>query len=321
MNSILISGGAGFIGFHIAKTLLAAGKSVVIIDNLNHYYEIGLKKARLEELKKVDNNNKLKFFKVSLENYDALKIIFDENKITKVCNLAAQAGVRYSIQNPFSFMQSNGVGFLNILELSKEYEVDNFVYASSSSVYGNNDKVPFSEDDPVTTPISLYAATKRSNELVAHVYSKLYGVPCTGLRLFTVYGPWGRPDMAYFKFVKSILNDAPIEVYGEGKLQRDFTYIDDITNGIITSLEKPMSYEIINLGNHHTVELSYFIECIESILGKKAGKIMKPKPPGDVIKTWADINKAETLLGYTPKVNIEEGLKRFIDWYKEYIIK
>jgi len=318
MKKVLVTGGAGFIGFHVAKALLEKGESVIVIDNLNDYYDVNLKKARLAELEKAADKDNYRFFKVSLENFDALKIIFDENNITKVCHLAAQAGVRYSIENPFSFMQSNGVGFLNILELSKDTKVENFVYASSSSIYGNNEKVPFSEDDPVNTPISLYAATKRSNELIAHVYSHLYGVPCTGLRFFTVYGPWGRPDMAYFKFTKKIINNEPIEVYNKGKMQRDFTYIDDIISGVLSSLEHPFKCEIFNLGNNHTVELMYFIECIEKALGKEAEKIFKPKPLGDVDRTWADIDKSNKILQYQPTVNIEDGLERFVAWFKAY---
>lgn len=319
MKKILITGGAGFIGFHVARALLESGESVIVIDNLNDYYDVSLKRARLTELEKTGGKRSFRFFKAALENYDALKIIFDENSIGKVCHLAAQAGVRYSIENPFSFIQSNGVGFLNILELSKDSEVDNFVYASSSSIYGNNSKVPFSENDLVNKPISLYAATKRSNELIAHVYAHLYGIPCTGLRLFTVYGPWGRPDMAYFTFTKKIMNDEPIEVFNRGRMQRDFTFIDDIVSGIIASLNNPFTYEIINLGNNHTVELTYFIQCIEDALGKKAEKIYRDKPPGDVLRTWADISRAQKMLGYSPTVNIEQGIERFIQWATSYL--
>ena len=318
MKKVLVTGGAGFIGFHAAKTLLEKGESVIVIDNLNDYYDVNLKKARLAELEKLADKDNYRFFKVPLENYDALKIIFKENQITKICHMAAQAGVRYSIEKPHSFMQSNGVGFLNILELAKIFEVENFVYASSSSIYGNNEKVPFLEDDPVNTPISLYAATKRSNELIAHVYSHLYGIPCIGLRFFTVYGPWGRPDMAYFKFTKAILNDEPIDVYNDGKMERDFTYIDDIVAGVLSALEKNYKYEIFNLGNNHTVKLMYFIECIENAIGKKAEKVFKPKPLGDVDRTWANIIKSQKMFGYEPQTNIEEGIGKFVNWFKIY---
>jgi UDP-glucuronate 4-epimerase len=235
-----------------------------------------------------------------------------------VCNMAAQAGVRYSLVNPFAYQSSNLEGFLNIIHLSQEHQVENFVYASSSSVYGNNKKVPFSVQDRVDNPISLYAATKKANELVAHTYSHLYGLPCSGLRFFTVYGPWGRPDMALFIFTKAITKNQPIEVYNFGKMRRDFTYIDDIVLGVLASMDRPVPYAIYNLGNSRAVDLLYFIECIEKELGKKAEKKMLPIQPGDVVETYADISESERDLGFQPTTRIEEGIASFISWYRSF---
>jgi len=246
-----------------------------------------------------------------------MNIIFKKHKFNKICHLAAQAGVRYSLENPLAYEKSNILGTLVMLEMAKKYNVKYFVFASSSSIYGNNKKTPFSEEDNVDYPVSLYAATKKSSELLAYTYHHLYSLNCTGLRFFTVYGPWGRPDMAYFKFTKAILEDKPIDVYNYGKMKRDFTYISDITDGILAAIDNPFPYEIINLGNNKPIELSYFIECIENALKKKAKKNMLPMQPGDVKITYANIKKAEKLLNYKPKVKIEEGINRFVGWYKE----
>jgi len=312
--NILVTGGAGFIGFHVAKALLGRGDNVVIIDNFNDYYDVKLKEARIKELGKHDN---LDVIKADISDYDTMNIIFKKHKFNKICHLAAQAGVRYSLENPLAYEKSNILGTLVMLEMAKKYNVKYFVFASSSSIYGNNKKTPFSEEDNVDYPVSLYAATKKSSELLAYTYHHLYSLNCTGLRFFTVYGPWGRPDMAYFKFTKAILEDKPIDVYNYGKMKRDFTYISDITDGILAAIDNPFPYEIINLGNNKPIELSYFIECIENALKKKAKKNMMPMQPGDVKITYANIKKAEKLLNYKPKVKIEEGINRFVGWYKE----
>ncbi len=308
----IVTGAAGFIGFHISKRLLEMGNQVIGIDNINEYYDPLLKEARLALLR---GDKKFIFHKEDLVNYKGLKEIFDKHQADKVCHMAAQAGIRYSLENPFAYQKSNLEGFLNIIELAKDYKIKNFVYASSSSVYGNNKKIPFSESDNVDHPISLYAATKKADELIAHTYTHIYGLPTTGLRFFTVYGPWGRPDMALFIFTKAILEGREIDVYNFGKMKRDFTYIDDIVEGVISSLEKVNRYEIFNLGNSHTVELEYFIECIEKELGKKAVKRYLPIQKGDVPETFADINHAKDKLGFDPKIGIEEGIKRFTGWY------
>ncbi|HLF86958.1 MAG TPA: NAD-dependent epimerase/dehydratase family protein, partial [Nitrospiria bacterium] len=253
----IVTGAAGFIGFYVAKRLLETGNQVIGIDNINDYYDPLLKEARLALIKE---DKKFIFYKEDLVNHKGLKEIFEKHHVDQVCHLAAQAGVRYSLENPFAYQKSNVEGFLNIIDLAKEYKVRNFVYASSSSVYGNNKKIPFSESDNVDHPISLYAATKKADELIAHTYTHLYGLPTTGLRFFTVYGPWGRPDMALFIFTKAIMEEREIDVYNYGKMKRDFTYIDDIVDGVISSLDKGYRYEIFNLGNSHTVELEYFIE-------------------------------------------------------------
>ncbi|MFH1276019.1 MAG: GDP-mannose 4,6-dehydratase [Candidatus Woesearchaeota archaeon] len=310
---ILVTGGAGFIGSGVVKALLARGDQVVVVDDLNSYYDVGLKEARLNQFK-----NKIVLYQIKISDFVALKKVFQEHQFDKVCHLAAQAGVRYSIENPFAYQEANSLGFLNILELMRQFNVKDLVFASSSSVYGGNTKVPFSVDDNVDQPISLYAATKKSNELYAHVYNKLYGLNCFGLRFFTVYGPWGRPDMALFKFTKAILEGKPIDVYNYGNMKRDFTYIADIVDGVIKSLDKVNGYQILNLGNSNTVQLNYFIECIETELGKVAKKNMLPMQQGDVPETFADIEKTKQLLNWQPKVSIEEGIKEFIKWYKEY---
>ncbi len=313
--AILVTGSAGFIGFHLSKKLLEQGHSVIGLDNVNDYYSVDLKNDRLKYLKNFDNFN---FYKKDLCDLDSLISIFKKNNISKVVNLAAQAGVRYSITNPFAYQKSNLEGFLNIIETSKNYKVENFLYASSSSVYGNNKDLPFSTTDNVDHPISLYAATKKANELIAHTYSHLFELPCSGFRFFTVYGPYGRPDMALFIFTKKIMAGETIEVYNFGNMKRDFTYVDDIVSGLISSLDKPLKYEIFNLGNHKSENLMDFINLIEKNLGKKAKINLMPIQPGDVPETYADIQDASEKLGYFPTTDIKVGIKNFIEWYKEY---
>ena len=314
-ESILVTGAAGFIGFHLSKVLLGAGYRVIGIDNLNPYYDVTLKKARLEILKGYENFH---FYKLDLQDMDGLKKVFSDHNPDVICNLAAQAGVRYSLTDPFSYQKSNLEGFLNILELARKGKVKNLVYASSSSVYGNNKKIPFSVADRVDYPISLYAATKKANELMAHAYHHLYGIPCTGLRYFTVYGPWGRPDMALFLFTDAILKGRPIDVYNYGKMRRDFTYISDVVDGTMAALQRPFDYAIFNLGNSSPVELMDFIGVLEEELGKKAEKNMLPLQPGDVPETAADIKESTEKLGYEPKVTVREGIRNFVAWYRDY---
>ena len=291
------------------------GNRVVGVDNLNSYYDVTLKKARLDILRTYENFTS---HKEDIQNLKALKDIFRQHQVDIICNLAAQAGVRHSLKDPFSYQKSNLEGFLNLLEITREYGVRNFVYASSSSVYGSNKKVPFSVDDRVDTPISLYAATKRADELIAHAYSHLYQIPCTGLRYFTVYGPWGRPDMALFLFADAILKRKPIDVYNYGRMKRDFTYIDDIVEGTISAIERPAPYEIFNLGNSNCVQLMEFIRILEEELGQRAEKNMMPMQPGDVAETAADIRKSREMLGFAPKTPLREGIKKFVEWYRDY---
>ncbi|MCC7430056.1 GDP-mannose 4,6-dehydratase [bacterium] len=312
---LLITGTSGFIGFHLAKKLLDEGKEIVGYDVVNDYYDVSLKNARLEILKNYPN---FIFYKNDLCDFPSLEKVFKNHKITKVCNLAAQAGVRYSLTNPFAYQKSNLEGFLNILELSKRNQVENFVYASSSSVYGSNKKSPFSVFDRVDNPISLYAASKKANELMAHTYSHLFKMPTTGLRFFTVYGPWGRPDMALFIFAKAIMEGKPIDIFNYGKMKRDFTFVTDIVAGIEASIERNHPCEVFNLGNNNPVELLYFVELIEKELGKTTTKNLLPIQPGDVPETSADIDYSTEKLGYYPKVSVEEGIKKFIEWYKEH---
>jgi UDP-glucuronate 4-epimerase len=314
-QSILVTGAAGFIGFHLTRKLLEKGNQVIGVDNLNPYYDVALKRARLDRLKPF---NSFSFFQEDIQNQSGLKQIFQKHSIGRVCNLAAQAGVRYSLKDPFSYQKSNLEGFLNLLELAREYEVSNFVYASSSSVYGDNPKIPFSVDDRVDSPVSLYGATKKANELMAYAYNHLFGIPCTGLRFFTVYGPWGRPDMALFLFTDAILNNRPINVYNYGRMKRDFTYVDDVVEGTIAALEKPFAYEVFNLGNSDPIELMDFIGIIEEELGREAQKNLMPLQPGDVLETSADIGKSKDMLGFSPKTPIREGIKKFLAWYREY---
>ena len=314
-DATLVTGAAGFIGFHLSQALLDMGTPVVGVDNLNDYYDVALKKARLDQL---ERRSGFTFYRDDIENLPGLKKIFLNHPIRKICHLAAQAGVRYSLENPFSYQKSNLEGFLNLLEMARHGGVDNFVFASSSSVYGANTKIPFSVDDRVDTPVSLYGATKRANELMAYSYSHLFQIPCTGLRFFTVYGPWGRPDMALFLFTDAILHDRPIDIYNHGRMKRDFTYIDDIIEGTMAALKRPSTFELFNLGNSDPVELLDFIAAIEEGLGKKAKRNMMPIQPGDVPATAADIEKSKELLGFNPKTHIKEGIKNFLSWYRDY---
>jgi len=312
---VLITGAAGFIGSHVALELLARGDEVVGIDNFNDYYDPTLKEARAKRLQAHDG---FTLVRADIANLEDVHQVFQDHTIDKVCNLAAQAGVRYSLTHPHAYIQANIVGFTNIIDEAKRAGVKDFVYASSSSVYGKNEKQPFSVEDNVDHPISLYAASKKSNELIAHVYHHLYGMNCTGLRFFTVYGPWGRPDMALFLFAKAILEGEPIDVFNHGKMQRDFTYIDDIVSGVIASLDRAHPYEVFNLGNNNSVELEYFIETIEKKLEKKAIRNELPMQPGDVQATFADIDRSKEKLNYEPKTSIEDGIDKFIAWYREY---
>lgn len=322
MRKILITGGAGFIGFYLSKALLEKGEHVIGIDNLNDYYEVSLKEARLAILKPFPG---YEFRKIDIADKAVVDALFAEEKPEIVVNLAAQAGVRYSIENPQAYVDSNLVGFFNILEACRHNPVKHLLYASSSSVYGNQQKTPFSVEDPVDHPISLYAATKKSNELMAHAYCHLYGIPCTGLRFFTVYGPMGRPDMAYFSFAKKIFAGQPIQVFNNGDLYRDFTYIDDIVKGVESMLDHPPvpneagdQYKVYNIGNNTPVKLMDFIETLENALGKKAEKVFLPMQPGDVYQTYADVTELMKDFDFKPSTTIAEGLGKFAEWYKEY---
>jgi UDP-glucuronate 4-epimerase len=330
-KKIFLTGVAGFIGFHVARKLLNTGYHVIGVDNLNDYYDLTLKKDRLEQIRK---NQLFEFVGMDICDCSILNNLFKTNLFDFVIHLAAQAGVRYSLENPRVYIDSNIVGFLNILECCRKYEIKHLVYASSSSVYGLNTKQPFSEKDPIDHPASLYAVTKRCNELMAHTYSHLYGLPTTGLRFFTVYGPWGRPDMAIFKFTKTILENKPIDVYNNGKMKRDFTYIDDIVEGIIrikdyiptndftNDFSSPASgyapFRIYNIGNNKPIELLELIWNLESILGRKAKLNMLPLQSGDVIETSADISLLNDKIGFIPITDIEVGIKQFVEWYKKY---
>ncbi|WKY46946.1 NAD-dependent epimerase [Eubacteriaceae bacterium ES3] len=330
---ILITGAAGFIGFHLSDLLLSKNVEVIGIDNLNNYYDTGLKEDRLAILKQKKN---FIFHKIDLKDKESLDELFENSRPEYVVNLAAQAGVRYSIENPYAYVDSNLVGFVNILEACRNYPVKHLLYASSSSVYGGNKRVPFSTAHNVDHPVSLYAATKKANELMAHTYSHLYGIPTTGLRFFTVYGPYGRPDMAYFSFTKEILAGRPIKVYNNGKMERDFTYIDDIVTGIERLIEKvPVAnknwdesvddistsfapYKIYNIGNNKPIQLMYFITALEKALGKEGQKIFMEMQPGDVLRTYAEVSDLSRDTGFKPDTTIEEGLKKFVEWYLDY---
>ena len=321
MKKILITGVAGFIGYHLAEKLLNNNYHIIGIDNLNDYYDPNLKKARLDNLKELSN---FEFHKIDFIKNRELQPIFENNKIGQVIHLGAQAGVRYSISNPQFYIDTNITGFLNILENSKNYKVQNIIYASSSSIYGINEKMPFSENDKTEKQISMYGVSKKTNELMAHTYSNLYGLNTVGLRFFTVYGPWGRPDMALYIFTKAIIENKRINLFNEGDHARSFTYIDDITEPIhrlikINYNNDRASYnEILNIGGSSPVKLLRFIDIIEEYLGKKAKINLKPMQQGDVKETNADIDKLERITGYRPQINIEEGIKRFIDWYVQY---
>jgi UDP-glucuronate 4-epimerase len=316
-KSFLVTGSAGFIGFHVATSLLGRGAKVIGIDNYNDYYSPALKRDRDRELRQHPN-----FVSVEgdLADFAALAALYEEHRPQRICNLAAQAGVRYSLINPFAYQKANLEGFLNLLELAKRYEVERFVYASSSSVYGGLTELPFSEEQRVDTPISLYAATKKANELMAHTYTHLFGLPTVGLRLFTVYGPWGRPDMAMWLFTEAMLAGRPIKVFNFGRMERDFTYIDDVVQGIEASLMAPglSPYEVFNIGNHRSEHLSRVIALLEEQLGVTAQQDLLPIQPGDVPATFADISRAQAKLGFAPTIPIDEGVPRFIKWYKEY---
>ncbi|MGL5417343.1 MAG: NAD-dependent epimerase [Clostridium sp.] len=332
-GKILITGGAGFIGFHLTKLLLKNGFEVIGIDNMNEYYDINLKKGRLEILKNRENYT---FIKMDLNEKEKIDGLFEEQKFDYVINLAAQAGVRYSIENPYAYIDSNIVGFMNILEACRNHPVKHLLYASSSSVYGGNKVAPFSTEHQVDHPVSLYAATKKSNELMAHTYSHLYKIPTTGLRFFTVYGPWGRPDMAYFSFTKAITEGKSINVFNHGQMERDFTYIDDIVEGIFKLIplapkanaewhetkdklsESFAPYKVYNIGNNNPVKLEKFISVLEDKIETKAVKNYMEMQKGDVVRTYADTSDLEKAIDFKPSTSIEDGLGKFIEWYKEY---
>ncbi|MEM3373885.1 MAG: GDP-mannose 4,6-dehydratase [Candidatus Woesearchaeota archaeon] len=314
METILVTGGAGFIGSHVCDKLLEKKKKVICLDNFNDYYDPEIKRKNI--LHNLKNKNYV-LIKADIRDYDKLKEVFKNYKPNKVVHLAARAGVRPSLENPFIYEETNVNGTLNLLELSKDYKVKNFVFASSSSVYGNNKKVPFSEDDKTDNAISPYAATKKAGEVLCYTYSYLYNLNSSCLRFFTVYGPRGRPDMAPYMFTKNILEGKPIKVYGDGSSKRDYTYVSDVVSGIIAALEKNFKYEIFNLGNSNTVSLNELIKTIEEITGKKAIIKREKMPKGDVPLTYADITKSKRLLGYEPKTNIKEGMQKFYEWYKE----
>ena len=332
-KNILVTGAAGFIGFHLSRRLLQDGCNVYGVDNLNAYYDVRIKRDRLDHLKA---NDHFRFFRTDIADQESLNAVFEENAIDAVVNLAAQAGVRYSLINPHAYVNSNLLGFVNILECCRHNRVRHLVFASSSSVYGANTKMPFSVHHNVDHPVSLYAASKKSNELMAHTYSHLFDLPCTGLRFFTVYGPWGRPDMALFLFTKAIMEGKPIKVFNHGKMQRDFTYIDDIVEGVVRVMHKiPDSnlqwhgdapdpgtsynrYKIYNIGNNSPVQLSEFIEEIEKALGRKAAKEYLDMQPGDVPATYADVDDLINDVGFKPATPLSKGIQKFIDWYRMY---
>mgnify|MGYP002343976051 CR=1 FL=1 len=331
MSKILVTGSAGFIGFHLVKALLSDGHSVVGIDNLNDYYDPQLKIDRLDVLdecySKINGLVTYDFIKLDICDSRDLESVFEKHDFEIVFNLAAQAGVRYSLENPSAYIQSNLVGFTNILECCRNFNISHLIFASSSSVYGMNTKQPFSVSDPTDYPVSLYAATKKANELIGFSYSHLYDIPSTGLRFFTVYGPYGRPDMAYYKFFDAIKNGTPIDVYNNGNMERDFTYIDDIINGLVKVMEQPPQrvahsksnakapFKIFNIGNNNPISLLHFIETIEHCVGKKALKNMLPIQPGDVISTFADISELEQCTGFSPSTPLSEGIRSFSNWY------
>jgi len=315
---IIVTGAAGFIGYHVARALLDRGESVAGIDNVNDYYDVSLKEARLARL----GGDRFAFHRIDIADSDAVTSIFEKYRPVKVVHLAAQAGVRYSLINPRAYTDSNVTGFLNVLEACRHFPVEHLVFASSSSVYGANKKQPFSEEDNVDRPVSLYAATKKANELMAHTYAHLFAIPVTGLRYFTVYGPWGRPDMSPIKFAKAISAGEKFPVFNYGKMIRDFTYIDDVVEGTIRVLDRPPDgdppYRIYNIGNNAPVPLLDFIAALEEAIGRKARMDLQPMQPGDVVSTMADVSALERAVGYRPRTPIREGVRRFVDWYREY---
>ncbi len=333
MKKVLVTGAAGFIGFHLCRRLLDEGHEVVGLDSLNDYYDVNLKLARIKELAFSRNFRPMR---IDLADREAMERLFAEERFGAVVNLAAQAGVRYSLTNPHAYIDSNIQGFLNVLEGCRHTKVGHLVFASSSSVYGANTKMPFSVHHNVDHPVSLYAATKKAGELMAHTYASLYGIPCTGLRFFTVYGPWGRPDMAYFLFTRAILDGRPIDVFNNGRMQRDFTYIDDIIEGVVRVMDRIPApdagwsgespdtatsyapYRLYNIGNNNPVELLRFIGVLEDCLGKKAEKNLLPMQPGDVPATYADVDDLTKDVGFRPSTPLEEGLRKFVDWYRGY---
>lgn len=332
-DTVLVTGAAGFIGFHLSQLLIKKGYQVIGIDNLNDYYDVNLKYGRLEIIEKEED---FTFYKIDLKDKEDIDNLFEKYRFDYVINLAAQAGVRYSLINPYAYVDSNLIGFVNILEACRHYPVKHLLYASSSSVYGGNKVAPFSTEHQVDHPVSLYAATKKSNELMAHTYSHLYKIPTTGLRFFTVYGPWGRPDMAYFSFTQDILSGNPIKVFNYGKMERDFTYIDDIVEGITRLLplapksnpewdetkdklsESFAPYKVYNIGNNQPVQLETFISVLEDKLGQKAEKHYMEMQPGDVVRTYADTTDLEQAINFKPKTSIEEGLGKYVEWYREF---
>jgi UDP-glucuronate 4-epimerase len=322
MSRILVTGAAGFIGFFLCRRLLERGDLVIGLDNLNSYYDVSLKEDRLKQLQGFEN---FSFYQLDLADREGMKDLFTGNSFDFVVHLAAQAGVRYSLENPYAYLDSNLVGFMNILEGCRHSKIKHLVFASSSSVYGVNKKIPFAVTDPVDHPVSLYAATKKANELMAHSYSHLYQIPITGLRFFTVYGPWGRPDMAPMLFTKAILAGNPIKVFNYGQMQRDFTYIDDVIEGVIRVLDKipektedSAAYKIYNIGNNQPISLLHFIETLENCIGKKAIKDLLPMQPGDVPITYADVDDLIKDVGFAPNTSIEDGLQNLVDWYRNY---
>jgi UDP-glucuronate 4-epimerase len=316
---VLITGCAGFIGMYVAERLLVRGDEVVGIDNLNAYYDVSLKEARLARLRPHPG---FRDIRLDIADRAGMAALFEKERPDAVINLAAQAGVRYSLKNPLAYADSNLLGFVNVLEGCRHNGVKHLVYASSSSVYGGNTKVPFAEDDNVDHPVSLYAATKKANELMAYSYSHLYGIPSTGLRFFTVYGPWGRPDMAYFSFTQAILAGRPIDVFNHGKMRRDFTYIDDIAEGVIRVLDQPATgqppHTVFNIGNHQPVELMEFIDILEAALGKKTARNFLPMQDGDVPLTYADTTRLQAAVGFVPATPLADGIGRFVTWYRDY---
>jgi UDP-glucuronate 4-epimerase len=312
-KTILVTGGAGFIGAHVAKKLLEEGFRVVCVDSFNKYYDPSLKRARAKYLLKGAH-----VYACNIADFKKLKKIFGKEKVDTICHLAAQAGVRYSLENPFVYEEANLRGTINLLELAKDCGVKNFVFASSSSVYGERSNSPFLETDRTDEPVSLYAATKKATEVLAYSYHENYGLNCTGLRFFTVYGPWGRPDMALFKFTKNIIDGRPIEIYNRGDMRRDFTYIDDIVSGVVAAIKKPFSWEVFNLSFGEPVKLVSFVDMLEKTIGKKAMRKLMPKQRGDVLQTYGSNKKAKKMLSFKPQTSIEDGVQKFVDWYRWY---